>query len=91
MVLNFGNFEVLKKHKFCLKKVSYYLSGHGIVVTQLCSVHTHCEAMVQLACTIIGLICLETYLNGCAAVLLGPRLLIQGLYLGYELQNWLRI
>ena len=37
--------------------------------TWLCSVHTHCEAMVQLACTIIGLISLDTYLGDCAAVL----------------------
>ena len=31
--------------------------------------NTHCEAMVQLACTIIGLISLDTYLGECAAVL----------------------
>ena len=37
--------------------------------TWFCSVHTHCEAMVQLACTIIGLISLDTYLGECAAVL----------------------
>ena len=59
-----------KSANFILKKVSYSLSGHVIVVAQLCSVHTHCEGMVQLAYTIIGLISLETYLNECAAVLL---------------------
>ena len=37
--------------------------------TWLCSVLTHWEAMVQLACTIIGLISLDTYLGECAAVL----------------------
>jgi len=33
------------------------------------AIPTHCEAMVQLACTIIGQISLDTYQNECAAVL----------------------
>ena len=39
------------------------------VIPWLCSAHTHYEAMVQLACTIIGLITLDLlHLNECAAV-----------------------
>jgi len=47
--------------------------------TWLCSVHTHCEAMVQLACTIIGLISLDTYLGECAAA----AVLLSNLYPWY--------
>ena len=42
--------------------------------------HTHCEAMVQLACTIIGLISLDTYLGECAASCASPAVLLSNLY-----------
>ena len=76
-VTQFWKFQSLKESinfsELLSSRIEICLSGHA----GLCSVHTHCEAMVQLACTIIGLISLDTNLNEwqlCPAVLLSNLL-----------------